>query len=572
MASIIPRLCPSDAPPGEANVYHYFNMQNDTDGWHVLHGLDIAEHRTQIRGEADFVIIVPGKGVLVLEVKSHKMVKRNERGWWLGNSGDPEERGPFTQVSNAMHSIRDYLIGKNPEFSRVPFCSAVAFTHCNFDLKTMEWHPWQLINAAKLRGSNISKLVCHALDRSREHAVSRGRSWAMDAEGVPRPAECEAIVSTLRPMFELLRNPRAARKDMDDEMLNCTRQQFKALDAMSMNRRVIFCGPAGSGKTILAIEAARRFHKEGAGGQTLFLCYNTLLAAEISAVTKKIAPSVTVKTIDSMLLGIAPDHGFDSDKRDSSFWAEVLPTLAFDKLVQNNAPPKWENCIIDEAQDLLRPNYLDVLDCLIRGGLKDGCLMLFGDFDRQDIYARKVMAPRDFGEKWCPSIAAYRLSENCRNTKSISGHVESLGGLNPHYSNVLRGDDGHDPIFKFYNSPEDQLDQVLEFLGGIQSEGFSQRDVVLLTPTRESNCLKMLRASNLPESRIVDYDLSANGLRHCTIQGFKGLESPVVLIMDFESMSDDYMQSLLYIGISRAQHRLGIMFHDRLKKKIKELI
>ena len=67
MATIIPRLIPSDAPNGEKDIFHKLKTSTQIEDWIVLHGLDIASHITQIEGEADFVIIVPNHGILVLE-------------------------------------------------------------------------------------------------------------------------------------------------------------------------------------------------------------------------------------------------------------------------------------------------------------------------------------------------------------------------------------------------------------------------------------------------------------------------------------------------------------------------
>ena len=52
----------------------------------------------------------PERGILVIEVKSHRTVERLADGRWkLGNHA-PTARGPFQQASEAMHSIRDYLL------------------------------------------------------------------------------------------------------------------------------------------------------------------------------------------------------------------------------------------------------------------------------------------------------------------------------------------------------------------------------------------------------------------------------------------------------------------------------
>ena len=83
---MMPAFCPDGAPPGEKAVCAALRDSEDTDEWLVLHSLGIADHVRQVEGEADFVIIVPDTGILVIEVKSHQSIDRRSDGTWkLGN-------------------------------------------------------------------------------------------------------------------------------------------------------------------------------------------------------------------------------------------------------------------------------------------------------------------------------------------------------------------------------------------------------------------------------------------------------------------------------------------------------
>src|SRR5680860_1553088 len=106
MARMMPAYCPKGAPPGEHAVYAALQQSEETKDWIVLHSLAIADHVRQVEGEADFVIVVPDIGVLVIEVKSHHTIDRLPDGRWkLGNDA-PTARGPFQQAGEALHSIR----------------------------------------------------------------------------------------------------------------------------------------------------------------------------------------------------------------------------------------------------------------------------------------------------------------------------------------------------------------------------------------------------------------------------------------------------------------------------------
>ena len=65
--------------------------------------------------------------------------------------------------------------------------------------------------------------------------------------------------------------------------------------------------------------------------------------------------------------------------------------------------------------------------------------------------------------------------------------------------------------------------------------------------------------------------VSPGGIRYATIHAFKGLEAPVVIVTDVESLGTDRDQSLLYIASTRAVERLYVLAASQLKLKIAEI-
>ena len=55
-----------------------------------------------------------------------------------------------------------------------------------------------------------------------------------------------------------------------------------------------------------------------------------------------------------------------------------------------------------------------------------------------------------------------------------------------------------------------------------------------------------------------------------TIHAFKGLEAPVVILTDIRSLVTPKDFDLLYIGMSRALHRLAVLCHTSVQENIKE--
>lgn len=83
---------------GEKEVFRRLRDDPGTEGWIVLHSLSIAEHVERVSGEIDFVVIIPRKGVLCLEIKgcSASQLRRDDRGlWFYSRDSKGDACGPF---------------------------------------------------------------------------------------------------------------------------------------------------------------------------------------------------------------------------------------------------------------------------------------------------------------------------------------------------------------------------------------------------------------------------------------------------------------------------------------------
>jgi hypothetical protein len=151
---MMPAIITEGAPPGERELFRALANSAATEGWTVLHSLGIAEHVRQVEGEADFVVVVPHVGVLVIEVKSHQSVNYLDDGRWQLGAGPPTSRGPFQQAKEAMYSIRGFLERKGVATRGVPLIAAVWFTHVRARSmlpSSVEWHDWEVMDSEDLR-------------------------------------------------------------------------------------------------------------------------------------------------------------------------------------------------------------------------------------------------------------------------------------------------------------------------------------------------------------------------------------------------------------------------------------
>jgi hypothetical protein len=554
---MMPAYCPETAPPGERSLYAALASNENTDDWIVLHSLGIADHVRQVEGEADFVVIVPNRGVLVIEVKSHQSIDRLSDGRWKLGNGAPTVRGPFQQAGEAMHSIRAFLQRKQVDLRSIPMLSAVWFTHVRARTmlpSTPEWHHWQVLDSEDFR-AGADAAVLRALTWGTAHLDEKIQHFSFGGIG-PDLATAKRIASLLRPRFEAAIVPGDARHARDAQLVTFIEEQYLALDSMDDNNAVLFTGPAGSGKTLLAMEAAQREAAMGRSGR--LLCFNRLLGKRLGSELARVE-GLTVGTLHQELLRLTKvQPPSDADK---SFWERELPDLAVEVLLGGGVS-QCDFLVVDEMQDIARGSFLDVLDLMVVGGLAGGRLLLFGDFERQAIFecddGRELLRQRS------PQLVSRRLTENCRNLPRIGYQVNLLSKLKPGYQRFRRQDDGVDPTLVPYEAGKDQTEQLVQAIRQLRDDGFSLDEIVVLSPLRSGSTAETTTDQWLRQVlHPADGNRARTGqLLYSTIHAFKGLEASAVVVTDLDQHTVPGFESLLYVGLTRATDRLIVLIES----------
>lgn len=533
MARMMPPYCPGSAPPGERAVFEALASNTVTDDWIVLHSLAIASHVRQVEGEADFVVIVPNHGVLVIEVKSHQKIERLPDGRWKLGTQAPTSRSPFQQAAEAMHSMRTYLNKHGVDLRATPILDAVWFTHVRARTvlpPTPEWHDWQLLDSEDLR-NGAHRAIFRVLAAGARHLESKINGFSYGGAG-PEGAAVTRIATVLRPRFEVASVPADLRRARETQLATFIDEQYDALEAMQDNNSILFTGAAGSGKTLLAVEAARREAAIGRNGR--LLCFNRFLGQRLQDDTAAIA-GLTTATFHQELLrivGISIPSGAAQD-----FWDRELPDRAIEVLLGMGNELASNFLIVDEMQDLARDSFLDVLDLMVQGGLQGGRLLLFGDFERQAIFesgnGRELLRQR------ISNLTSYGLKVNCRNLPRIGTVVNTFSKLEPGYRRFRRQDDGVDPTFVPYPSGRVQSRQLAEAVRALRDEGFELNEIVVLSPLRAGSTAELTDDVWLRQIlRPADGHPPRPGqLRHSTIHAFKGLEAPAIILTDLDKAS-----------------------------------
>lgn len=568
---VISQACVS---PGERMLFDRFRRTPECQDWVVFHSLGVADHTRRQMGEIDFLVVIPSEGILCLEVKSGAVERKN--GLWVYGRGIQTTKssvGPFRQASDAMHSIIKAAIGREPSLAGLLFWSGVIFTGIDFEEESPEWHQWQYVNRSQLLRNGIAVCCLRILAGAHNHIqATPSCSWYSPSKSRPKPEQVKRLINIFRSDFEYPVLFKSMLADSENRIRRFTEEQFSALDIMQENPRILFKGPAGTGKTFLAIEMARR--SVGQKINTAHLCYNRHLGIWISKETERIYSSdsalVFCGTFHQYLLTLSGSAVPDNAQPD--FWTETLPLVVIESIFNGRIQaPCFQTLVIDEAQDLLSENYLDIFDLLLEGGLAGGQWAMFGDFERQAIYTSSEIGTKQdtlaILKKRRLSYVSYPLRINCRNTPQIAASVELSCGLNPGYSRVLNEISDIDVHVSFYKNTNNQRN-LLNTLASKFSERYRASDIIVLSTKRDSESCAYSLSKEDRGTPFRPYRESSQipSIRFASIHAFKGLEAPAIILTDIENINEEFSKALLYIGMTRARLELVLLLHERCKQ------
>jgi hypothetical protein len=591
MTYMIPQLISEDInSSGERIIFKELKDAPGTDNWKCLHSLGIAKHIENVYGEIDFVLLIPNQGVFCLEVKSGR-VSRNDGVWEYRNKHGRlirDWKGPIKQVVNACFSLRKSIedkFGPEHHVCKLIYWWGVVFPQCPFDKTGTECEMWQIYNS-KDRERPITEFINNLAKET--HEKMKSQPWYVEGRTRPSNNDISAVVEFLRGNFEFYVKKGLEATELQKQILRFTSEQARCLDSLRANRQCFFSGAAGTGKTVLSIEFARR---EAQGDKrVLLLCPNILLANESRFQLSEFSDRITIDTFHNYLEKLVlhsqfkeeflaeKNKLFSHDKSEAdknNFFKETYPYYASLALTDREDP--FDVLILDQAEDLISSSYLDVMDGLLKGGLKSGRWAFFGDLCGQKIYTN--LTPEQMREeisRRAPSHTQFSLIVNCRNTKSISSDTCRLVGFDE--SPFLPSSVSGPPVSYEYYSEESQVPEKLRLMViELANEGIQRDSITILSPYPLKNSLP-----DNPERKcgFKVFDITANNplevkkneVRFSTISAFKGLESPVVIIIGMTDLDSDVSKDLLYVAMSRALIRLFMILPASLEKQVKRLL
>lgn len=554
MVQMRPDFVDQNAPKGEKALFNMLRDVKGADNWIAMHSLDIFGDIPTGQGESDMVVLIPGKGVLFIEVKSHDSVTLSG-GVWRYN-GEVSEKGPVKQASNAMYGVLNYLKEQKVDTRDVPFGFVAWLTGGKKQdvAPSPEWKPWMILDTSDLK-RDIKATLSEVMDQTLE---LKGNWSKVPSERLATVPKINEIANFLRPVVAITKTPAMRITELNENLNRAIDQQKLILEAFKGKKSpVVVPGAAGTGKTHLAISEAMRAHQRG--DRTLFLCFNKVLAKYLKSQMADFA-LVEVHHIHSYMSQLIDQS--PSEDHDDQWWQVQLPDLAYEALASKSTAELFDCLVVDEAQDLCLENYLDVMDGSLTNGLSQSPVFFFGDFTHQAIYLDGEQALANLKAKMPKIFELSSLDVNCRNTKEIGESVTQLLREPDMYSGYRRTEAGVVPTLRRLDPGEKPVAKVKEQVSRLLKT-FPPENIVILSSNKQQ--LKHLVESLRVEHTTID--LPKNGkIRWGTAQGFKGMEAAAIVLIEFEDGTSS--RDTFYVASTRALSELVVIMPGSAVEKI----
>jgi len=555
MARLIPSFMDDRTPPGERDVFNM--LAGGPSDWVAVHSLDLAPWNRGLRTEVDFLIVIPDAGILCVEVKSHENISFDGFRW----HPDSITRSPFKQASDGRHTFHRRFSEIAPQLKRVPVVHCCIFPRATFELhRNLSVQPWELMDINTFRTHRDADAFCADLRKMVIQGVAADRNLTPLSK-ILSPIQIETIVKSCVPVQK---RRIAARDEIEGRQAELERilreQQKSVLRLADVNDRLIVSGAAGTGKTLIAMELARRAAE--AGWRVAMLCFNQLVGDWMTRTIGNAKSALPNLVVGRAIRVMADMTGIEIPTDPSpEFWEVGLPQLLEDRLTDPDfsAAAVFDYLVLDEAQDVLaRPHLWQCLTQFLSGGSKTGSFALFGDFDHQVLADRELMnaALEELDTSNRP--ARWRLSENCRNYRVVGETAVRLAGFsNEIYSAYLRVGGGvQNYDISFYESDQEQMKILDRWLVDFKGKGYRPSEITLLS-FRADNQSAGLRLTG-SKHKVRPVWQTGDHTAYASVQAFKGMENKIVILTDVNLGHQNLHRDLLYTGMTRATESVRI--------------
>lgn len=484
----------SDAERRIARLLRAIGGDADAVAFHSVH---LRSHAYKQQAEADFVVLWK-KVVIVIEAKGGGVGKHDgvwysvdRRGDWHKLSGSPME-----QAQSAMYALRDVL--REEGVGWFAHEAVVITPDIDTPPHSVEWQPTHWLAKDEM---NVVGLTA-ALD-----AIAAAARKPPAGQRIARTDEVRA-----RLFGEFTRMPviDAQRGAVVEEQNRATTGQCRVLASLARNPRVMVFGGAGTGKSLVLVEAAKQEADQGR--------------------------SVLITFRSPELRGFFAAHVIGRD----------IDLVPFDQLLPSKT---YEAVFVDEAQDLMTAAVMDTLDGVVVGGRAAGRWRMFLDPNNQAHVDGGYDA--DVMEIVASDALSVDLDLNVRNTQAIVHMVQEYLGADVGDPGIVHGEkvrwhipDGDANVV--------EAEAVARQLVG---DGARPEDIWIISA----------RSGGAPGR--TGYGFVVTSPRYA-----KGLEAEYVIVCDLPTSFDEAGTAAFYVAVTRARVALHIVASKDDRRRLQQLL
>lgn len=565
MTRMLPEMPASSATKSEQDIFRLIRDALHSEDYYCLHSVGLARHQRKAYGEADFIVIGP-TGVFCLEAKGGQ-VRRDGGTWYIGWPGNQyvSAEGPFKQAQGTIYPLIEELESRiSPVFKRKVLVGwGVVFPDVTFDPHDPEW---SLEVVCDIRHKDdfaayIERLAKHTRERERV----AGRTYP----GRLSTTDCQRIVDCFRRDFDLIPRVRDLIVESRRELVELSEHQYAVLQYAldPVNPRVMCPGAAGTGKTLIGLEAARRLGRDGLS--VLFLCFNRLLGEHLKREVAVDDGNVQIWSLHQYMRHVVGQAGFGDRMREAErnandtdqLFREAYPDLfetAVLELVDQGEFTSFDAMVIDEGQDILFSPIIDAVGMALKDGLAEGRWIILFDPDLQSqLYGR-------MDDRVVDTLAGYHpvrlgLQENFRNPEPIVEEMCRITGIE---KPVCRRQFHARMDYRSYATDAEQGKKLRALLVELIKEGAAPNSISVLSGCRrEEACVEIFPPDIGKEIVFIDGGnltrVGENTVTACTVSAFKGMENEIIILTDLPVPRTDgnWERSVVYVGMTRARTR-----------------
>jgi hypothetical protein len=501
------------------------------------------------QGECDFIILHPARGLLFVEAKSGTKFSGCENDdFWISGKGI-RITNPFKQANKNRFAVVKYLKAR-----MVDFC----FPH-NIALAFPEAQSISLSGMNAIRPEML--ILVSDLDRLRSKVEVAINAFRGSLKNPVSNNQFKRIIELIRAKCLITTSLQVSLDALDEPFFQLRDAQIRILNQFEKNKRVIVEGCAGTGKTLLAVEKARRASQQGKS--VLMLCYNQPLAVYLKRRLREHETDADVFSFHELCESVITRTGgrYEPDRiHPSDFYDCTAPRLLAEHIPR--FAKRYDLIIVDEAQDFMK-QWWAPLTCLLQTS-RGSEFYIFRDPD-QNIFRREISQPFE-------DVALFSLDQNCRNTPAIIRWINKR--CQTKIEPPAKIQEGVDPAEIHIRDDEQELKETGRIIDQlVHKEKISPRKIVILGkhPRKDSTFKNVPAIGGLDIVEDAVFEPNEEQIRYSSVYRFKGLESDCVLLTGIgrQARADirEDSKAVLLTGASRARKLLYIFHRNSLHAK-----